>query len=154
LKGQREARRAVWIGFYVQISFTIMIAIAALFMAAESDFAHPHFRALFRILPRITLASMVAYLGSQFYDVWMFQKIRARFPERKFLWVRNTLSTLSSQLIDTLLFCAVAFFGVFSGAVLVEIFITTYLLKLIVALCDTPFIYLLTREKSEKRALT
>jgi uncharacterized integral membrane protein (TIGR00697 family) len=47
-----------------------------------------------------------------------------------------------SQLIDSLIFTIVAFWGVFTGTVLVEIFLTTYLLKWLVAVFDTPFVYL------------
>ena len=52
------------------------------------------------------------------------------------------MSTLSSQLLDTLIFCALAFWGVFPYEVWLEIVLTTYLMKALVAVLDTPFIYL------------
>lgn len=145
LEGKRGAQKAVWIGFFVQICFTAIISITLLFAPHESDFAYPHLKALFQLLPRITLASLTAYLASQLYDVWIFEKIRKIWPGRRTLWVRNNLSTLSSQLIDTSLFCIIAFYGVFPISVVRDILLTTYLFKVIVALLDTPFVYLLTK---------
>ena len=46
-----------------------------------------------------------------------------------------------SQLIDSSVFVIIAFYGVFETPVLIEIFITTYVLKWVVAVADTPFIY-------------
>ena len=150
LRGKREAQKAVWIGFYIQLCFTAVISIALLFMPATGDFAHPHLQQLFQILPRITIASLVAYIISQTYDVWIFKKIHKYFPARRMLWLRNNASTLSSQLLDTLIFCPIAFYGILPLTVVVEIMVTTYLFKVIVALLDTPFVYLLTRHKSSE----
>lgn len=145
LKGKRAARQAVWVGFYTQCCFTAIVFALLLFAPDENDFAYPHLSALFKFLPRITLASLTAYLISQLYDIWAFERIRALFPKRNRLWVRNNFSTISSQAIDSGIFCAIAFIGVFPIAVVGEIFLTTYIIKILVALLDTPFVYLLTR---------
>ncbi|MDD3958034.1 MAG: queuosine precursor transporter, partial [Candidatus Izemoplasmatales bacterium] len=65
-------------------------------------------------MPRIALASMTAFLISQFFDVTIFQKIRLRWPENRYLWLRNNGSTFLSQLLDTLIFVPIAFVGVYS----------------------------------------
>ena len=57
------------------------------------------------------------------------------------MWLRNNLSTMVSQLIDTVIFCSIAFWGVFPTMIFIEIAVTTYLFKLAVAVIDTPFIY-------------
>jgi len=138
--GERSARRGVFFGFFA-IAATIVLMNAALFFAPDrSDFAHEHLVAIFALLPRIGVASVVAYLVSQRHDVWAYQFWKRRFPRR--LWLRNNLSTLVSQLIDTCLFTAIAFVGRFPPAILLEIVITTYLFKGVVALLDTPFLYL------------
>lgn len=150
LSGKKAARRAVWIGLYAQIAFTILINVALRFMPAQTDFANPHLQILFALLPRITVASLVAYVVSQFHDVWLYGKIAARFTHRSQLWIRNNLSTITSQCIDTIIFCSIAFIGVFAFPVVIQIAITTYIFKCIVALCDTPFVYLLTRKGSAR----
>lgn len=95
---------------------------------------------IFGFLPRITFASVLAYSLSQLHDVWAYDKWRKKMP--KHLWIRNNLSTLTSQLIDNVIFTFVAFYGVFEFNIIIEIFITTYIMKFIVAALDTPFIYL------------
>ncbi|HDQ13351.1 MAG TPA: VUT family protein, partial [Sediminispirochaeta sp.] len=78
------------------------------------------------------------------------------WPAPKHLWLRNNLSTMVSQLIDSLCFTLVAFYGVFQTSVLLEIVLSTYILKWLVAALDTPFVYLarmLHRSMEEKPGL-
>ncbi len=136
-----SATKAVWIGFFALISMTVMMNLALWFVPAESDFAHESLRTIFSIMPRIAAGSLVAYGVSQFHDVWAYNLWKKRHPQRRFIWLRNNLSTMISQLIDTVLFVFIAFYGVFEGGVLLQIAISTYLLKWLVAAADTPFIY-------------
>ena len=96
---------------------------------------------IFGFMPRVVLASMAAYLVSQWHDVWAFNFWKKKTGGR-FLWLRNNLSTLVSQLLDSVIFCVIAFVGVFESGVWVQILVTTYVFKVIVAVLDTPFIYL------------
>ncbi len=89
---------------------------------------------------------MVAYIASQLHDVWAFDLWRRKTRGRH-LWLRNNLSTMVSQLLDSFLFSFIAFAGVegFPTGYIAKIAVTTYLLKLVVAAVDTPFIYLAVR---------
>ena len=69
------------------------------------------------------------------------------WPSDKLLFVRNNGSTLLSQLIDTAIFVPIAFLGVYDMDVFWGIFISTYLIKVLVALIDTPFLYLMKKIK-------
>jgi uncharacterized integral membrane protein (TIGR00697 family) len=149
--GKEEARRGVLLGFTALVMATVYMQIALLFEPAPGDFAQEHMLAIFGFWPRVALASMAAYLVSQLHDVWAYHAIRDRTGER-FLWLRNNASTLVSQLLDSLIFCAVAFWGVFEPAVWVEILATTYIMKVIVAVLDTPFIYLARRLRPDAPA--
>ena len=139
--GEEEARRAVWVGFFAIIVMTLFMNIALWFVPAASDFAQEPLSAIFSVMPRIAAASLAAYLISQRHDVWSYSFWRNRFPEDRHIWIRNNLSTMVSQLIDSLVFVLIAFWGIFEVAVLIEILITTYLFKWLVAAADTPFIY-------------
>lgn len=141
--GKKDATRGVWIGFSAVVAFTILMQIALVFSPAPFDEMHDILAQVFGIMPRIVIASLLAYLVSQKHDVWAFSFWKERFPGP--LWLRNNLSTIVSQLIDSVLFTLVAFIGVFPAGVLVEIVVTTYILKAIVALLDTPFLYIATR---------
>jgi len=146
--GKKEANRAVYLGFFALIASTLIMQGALLFHPHDSDWAQPHLEAVFSIVfIRIVVGSLTAYISSQLLDVYIFDKIRKRFPSDKMLWVRNNGSTLLSQLIDTSIFVSIAFLGVMETPVFVSVFITTYLIKLLVALLDTPFIYLIKKIK-------
>ncbi len=143
--GKKEAKMAVWIGFFSLIAMTLLMNIALLFHPLEGDdfsvIAQEATRTIFELMPRIALASLIAYFLSQRHDVWAFHYWKKVFHKDNQLWIRNNLSTIVSQLIDSIVFVFIAFYGVFENRVLVEILITTYLLKWIVAVADTPFVY-------------
>lgn len=143
--GKREAKKAIWIGFFSLISMTLLMNIALYFKPLEGDdfsfITHEATTTIFKLMPRIALASLAAYLLSQQHDVWAFDFWKKRFHKENQLWLRNNLSTMVSQLIDSSVFVLIAFYSVFEGEVLFEIFITTYFLKWIVAAADTPFVY-------------
>jgi len=138
---KKDAQKAVWIGFFVLITTTIIMQISIQFIPDKSDFLSEHITAIFDFLPRIAFASLIAYLISQSHDVWFYAKLKKRH-KTKYLWLRNNLSTITSQLIDNTIFTLIAFVGIFSWSVIGQIFLTSFILKVIVAACDTPFVYL------------
>lgn len=142
--GKEDARKGVILGFVALVLSTLYLQVALLFVPDSSDFAQPHLQALFGFLPRVALASVTAYLVSQMYDVWAFHAIREKTGDRH-LWLRNNGSTLVSQFLDSLVFCTIAFMGVYPMDVFGEILISTYIIKAIVAVLDTPFIYVARR---------
>lgn len=143
--GRKEAHRAVWIGFFSVISMTLLMNLALFFEPiAHDEFSLQTFASLesiFNLMPRIVIASLIAYLISQRHDVWAYHFWRKRFEGRSKIWIRNNLSTMVSQLIDSVVFTFLAFYGTFEWPILLEILLTTYLLKWLVAVADTPFIY-------------
>ncbi len=143
--GKEEAKKAVWIGFFSLIAMTLLMNLALAFQPLAGDefatTAHAATSTIFSLMPRIAVASLAAYFLSQRHDVWAFHFWKKRFPKNSQLWLRNNLSTMVSQLIDSVVFVLIAFYGVFETPVLIEIFITTYILKFVVAAADTPFVY-------------
>lgn len=142
--GKEEARRGVLIGFVFLVLGTLYMQIALLFAPAPDDWAQPHLAAIFDFLPRVALGSLLAYGVSQLHDVWAFHYWKKKTGGRH-LWLRNNASTVVSQLLDSTIFCFVAFAGVFPWEVFWQILVTTYLVKLVVAAFDTPFMYLSRR---------
>ena len=150
--GKKEARKAVYIGFFALIMLTVLMNLALVFIPSPEDFSQESLAAIFRIMPRIALASLAAFWVSQTHDVWAYHFWMRKYPGLQFLWLRNNASTMVSQAIDSALFTLVAFWGVFPGTVLMEIMITTYVMKWIVAALDTPFIYIAKKIKASGRA--
>ena len=144
---KKDAQKAVWIGFFVLISLTIIMQMTLQFIPDASDELSPHLSAIFSVMPRIAFASLTAYLISQNHDVWIYAKMKKKQKEKR-LWLRNNLSTITSQLLDNIIFTLIAFVGVFTWDIIVQIFVTSLILKVIVAACDTPFIYLSRKIKA------
>jgi uncharacterized integral membrane protein (TIGR00697 family) len=147
--GKAEAKKAVWLGFVGIALLVVFMQIALQFGVEPFDEMQPHLSALFATLPRIVGGSLVAYLASQFHDVWAFHWWRQRTGGR-LLWLRNCASTVVSQGLDITLFTLLALAplpllgsvpGFESWPVVIEVWWTAYVIKLLVALADTPFVY-------------
>ena len=91
-------------------------------------------------VPRIVLASMVAYLVSQNNDVVLFHILK-KVTKDKHLWLRNNGSTMVSQALDSAIFVSIAFAGNVPGGVLWELIYVQYVIKLGIAVVDTPLVY-------------
>ena len=141
--GRRDANRLVFLGFVCSIFASIMILLASKLPSAS--FAADRGKAFDLILGmnlRFTVASMVAYYISQSWDVWVFHILGIR-TDGKHKWLRNNLSTMSSQIIDTSIFITIAFWGVVPD--IVQMIASQYIVKFILALLDTPVFYFFTR---------
>ena len=101
---------------------------------------------IFLPFPSFFAASMIAYLFSQYFDVWFYEKI-SLITKKKFLWLRNNLSTMMSALLDNIIFSLLAWI-IFNPnpldfkTVLFTFILGTYILRIVIAIFDTPFIYL------------
>jgi hypothetical protein len=138
---REDAKKAVKIGFLASIMYLVSSRFIVAYLPSSYDTVHGGMETIFAFAPRILVASMVAYLVSQFHDIWAYNFIRKKTGQ-KFLWLRNNGSTWLSQLIDSLIFATIAFVGTLPLSVVFQIVLSTYILKVIVALIDTPFIYL------------
>lgn len=139
--GKEAGRQAVVIGFFAALFYLVTSQFILLMQPAEYDTVHDGMQSIFSFAPRIVLASLIAYLISQFHDIWAYHAIR-KLTRNRLLWLRNNASTWTSQLIDSVTFSLIAFVGVFPLKIVGQIILSTYLLKIIVAAIDTPFLYL------------
>ena len=106
---------------------------------------------------RMIIASIVAFLLGQLHDVFIFEKLKSK-TKWKHLWLRNNLSTMWSQLVDSTVFMFIAFYAItpkFTVGFIISLIIPYYIFKIIMALIDTPFVYMWVKwlkngEKTEK----
>lgn len=159
--GKRRANTVVLVGFAVSVYMLALIQLAkALPVSSVQDpIIQEHYLAVFGQSSRAILASMVAYLAAQLLDVRLFHFWK-RLTRGKHLWLRNNASTLLSQLTDTVLVVTILFAGTWPWPQLIELILTSYVFKLLVALADTPFLYLgahwfrdLERETARRQSL-
>ncbi len=139
--GKKAARRGVWLGFIGMLLMTLWMQLGLRFIPHASDFAQGPLSTIFDLMPRIAAGSMIAYVVSQHHDIWAFLYWKKRTKGR-FLWLRNNASTMVSQAIDSVIFCSIALWGLYDTNVWLQILVSTYVMKLIVAAIDTPFLYL------------
>jgi len=153
--GQREANRAVFIGFATSIIVVVMMSISLLFLPTDTgpkqEFAqnvHHALLLLFDYTPLFVFGSLFVYLISQSFDVWLFHYIKEKTHD-KHLWLRNNGSTLTSQALDTVLYAGIVWLPLLSRtlpmneaiALALELAMSKYIFKFFIALFDTPFIY-------------
>lgn len=154
MHGKKAAGQAVLLGLVAMLSTVLVMTMTLWFVPSADDFAHESLKTLFGFMPRVVAGSLAAYAVSQLFDVTCYHWIRERLPQRRHLWVRNNVSTILSQALDTLIFTTIAFVGVFPAEVFWSIVVTTFLLKLLAALCDTPFLYLARRLRQGEAVAT
>ena len=145
--GAKEANRSVIFGFSSSIVMLITMSLSLLFIPSINDYAQESLTTLFNPAIRIVAGSLTAYLIAQFLDIKLFNVIKRKLPSNKFMWVRNNVSTILSQGVDTLIFVTIAFLFVYEASVLLQIYASTFILKVFIALIDTPFLYIAKKIK-------
>lgn len=154
-EGKKAANKAVYIGLFATLFFLALSSLWLCFVPSDGDTVMPAFREIFTSTPRMVGASLVVYVVSQIFDVWLYHKwwdfTEKKFGDKKkFLWLRNNGSTLVSQLINSLLFTVLAFAGTYDFATLMSIFGSGYIIFVFTSLLDTPVLYLARRFKEKK----
>jgi uncharacterized integral membrane protein (TIGR00697 family) len=146
--GKRAARFVTLVAFCMAVlSFTFIYVAAAIPFAGftrATDWTgvnEASFNNVFLGSLRMIIASLCAFLVSQFVDIGVFQLLK-RVTSGKLLWLRATGSTAISQLIDTITINFVAWTGMMSVGKIVTIIYSAYGLKILIALGLTPLIYL------------
>lgn len=144
VEGKKSAGALVMAGFYLSLFMVFVILVGRLLPPAGFWRHQEAYNVILGSTPRIVLASVIAYLISQNHDVWAFHWWREKTAGRH-LWVRNNLSTIVSQMIDSVLFIGIAFWGTVPPATIGVMILSQYVVKVGIALLDTPFCYLLVR---------
>ena len=150
--GKQEANKTVKIGFFCQLLALLLIGLAVALPVAPFADNQAEFKSVLLSTFRVTGASMVAYLCSQTWDVWVFHKLRDKYIAKHGSvkggrWIWNNGSTMTSQIIDTAIFITIAFYGTVPS--ILTMVISQYVVKWVYALLDTPFFYLMTRSRNE-----
>lgn len=138
--GKEKMKFTIMFGFITQILVLVAIHIAVILPPASFFELQNEFGMVLSQSSRIIIASLTAYLFSQIWDIHIFSLIKKK-TKGKHLWLRNNLSTMSSQLIDTFLFILIAFFGL-PIEELFGLMVGQYVIKFFIAILDTPIVYL------------
>lgn len=138
---KEDAKKAVNIGLFSNILLIVSTQIALRYIPNEIDYANGAMQTLFGLNLRISLSSMVMYYLANTVDIFLFSKIKNKTQNKK-LWLRNNVSTILCNCIENFGFIALAFAGIYDFKTILIIATSTSIIEIIVAILDTPFLYL------------
>ena len=152
--GKKRASLMVVMGFFASLLSLVFINLAVTLPGSEvwinnslgynsiEDMQNAY-ESVFTLPGFLITASMLAYLVAQLIDVRIFHYLKTVTNEKK-LWLRNNISTMFSQLIDTIIVNSIfLYFGLnLDWDIIIKIIIASYLFKIIIALLDTPLVYI------------
>ena len=136
----KESKKAVNIGIVSVILFTIATQFSLLFKPNELDLVNDSLKNLFSLNLRISASSILMCYLSNLLDIYLFEKIKKKISNK--LWIRNNIATIISNCLENYFFTILAFIGIYDLTTILSIATTTTILEIIIAICDTPFLYL------------
>src|SRR3989344_3249586 len=138
--GYKKARKVIWTGFFAALIMSIVFAIVGALPSASGWESQGAFDAILGVVPRIVLASLIAYFAGEFSNSFVLAKMKI-WSKGKDLWKRTIGSTIVGQGIDTTLFTFIAFWGVFPLETFVSLIVSNYIFKVGVEILFTPITY-------------
>lgn len=136
--GRKETQKMILIAFVSQIAMVFFFWLGVKFPPAPFWTIQETWGQIFNLVPRITLASWVAFLITENFDAYVFSWFK-KITKGKHLWTRNAFSSIPALLLDSLIFIPIAFLGVMPISPLI---IGQTAVKWLVGLVNVPFMYL------------
>jgi len=136
--GRREVHKMILIAFVTQLALVFFLWLGTELPPAPFWTDQEAWDSIIGLVPRITVASWVAFLVSENLDAWVFDWFR-RVTGGRYLWMRNVFSSVPALSVDTLLFISIAFWGLMPMGDLIAGQLYT---KWLVGLVNIPFMYL------------
>jgi uncharacterized integral membrane protein (TIGR00697 family) len=139
--GKAAAMRALYMGIIAELLFLFasLLSVAVEPAGFMIDY-NESFVEVFGTAPRLIVASLIAFMAAQFLDITAFDFLK-RKTDGRWLLIRNNLSTFLGQTTDTVLFYVIGFYGV-PGVDIINLVLITCVVKYLIAIVDTPFLYL------------
>jgi queuosine precursor transporter len=138
--GYKASRKVVWSGFAALILMSFFYWVILALPAASFWQNQSAFEAVLGAVPRITIASMIAYFCGEFVNSYVLSRMKV-WMEGKRLWMRTIGSTVVGEGVDSIVFFTIAFIGTMPFAALVTIILSSYFLKVVYEVIATPFTY-------------
>ncbi|HEX8572765.1 MAG TPA: queuosine precursor transporter [Allosphingosinicella sp.] len=138
--GYARARRCIWAGFAALLFMALMSWVVVALPPAAGWTGQAAYESVFGQVPRIVLASIVAFWAGEFANSLVLAKMKL-MTEGRHLWSRTIGSTFVGQAIDSLIFYPLAFWGVWESSTLVTVLLVQWALKVGWEVALTPFTY-------------
>ena len=135
-----DARKSVYLSIFSSIAFIIITQLTLVFIPSGEDVVQDAMKTLFSINLRTSIASMGMFFIANMLDIYIYNKLKDKIPGK--LWLRNNVATITCNCVENYFFNTLAFIGIFSIPTIISIATTTTVIEFIIAICDTPFLYL------------
>ena len=135
--GLKASRRAIFTAFALALVASLTILLVQISPPAADWENQEAFAAVLGFVPRIVAASLIAFLAGQLLNAWVLDRMR-RSTSGRFLRTRLIASTVAGQLVDTLLFCTIAFAGIITGIDFVMYVVLGYVVKVLAEIVLLP----------------
>ncbi|MCC6585415.1 MAG: queuosine precursor transporter [Bryobacterales bacterium] len=139
--GYAASRRAIWSAFFASALLAVIGMIAVALPPAPEWHDQAAFATVFNFVPRLVIASLIAYWCGEFTNAFVMAKLKL-LTNGKFLWVRTIGSTVAGQLVDTVVVITLAMGGILETSALIRLIISGYLTKVLYEAAMTPVTYL------------
>jgi len=139
--GDKASKNAVKLAAAALVLYIAFAQITLAFVPNAYDAVDPSLKVVFAMSARITVASGFMFIVSNWCDVILYQKIKEKTGER-FMWFRNNISTMVCNCLENFAFSILAFAGVYPVSYCIEMAIAGSIIEMMIAVCDTPFLYL------------
>jgi len=150
--GQDDAIKLVLSNLSAQIAFMAYSTATIWTRPAPTDDASGAIIKLFTVTPRVTVAAIVAAVGG-FVCVAIFSALKKKYRKGWIaLTVRNSVSTILGNWVNTIVFFFIAFYGIINDEILWQIVLSAILVKLTLGLLDAPFMFLARWAKNKNPA--
>jgi uncharacterized integral membrane protein (TIGR00697 family) len=138
--GFARSRRVIWTGLFAALLMSVVLMAVQALPPAPDWPNQQAFEAVLGLTPRIVIASLLAYFAGEFSNSVILAKMKVATKGR-LLWLRTIGSTVFGEGIDTVIFCMVAFYGIFPSEVLWAIILSNYVFKVGIEVLFTPVTY-------------
>lgn len=125
--GYKKARLVIWTGFAMNFFVVLTAQLVRLLPAAPFWDGSAHFDYVFALAPRITLASMLAFVSGSSVNAWVMSRMKVASSGKRFS-LRAIVSTIAGETIDSLIFFPIAFWGLEAGNML-KLMLTQIIVK-------------------------
>ena len=138
--GYARARRCIWVGFGAMVFMAFMSWVVVSLPPAASWTGQEAYESVFGQVPRIVLASIIAFWAGEFVNSFVLAKMKIWTRGEK-LWTRTIGSTFVGQAVDSAIFYPVAFLGIWETRTVLLVMVTNWGLKLLWEIVLTPVTY-------------
>ena len=138
--GYPNARRCIWAGFGAMVFMAFMSWVVVAMPPAAGWDGQAAYESVFGQVPRIVIASMLAFWAGEFVNSFVLAKMKI-WTGGKHLWSRTIGSTFFGQAVDSAIFYPVAFLGVWETEAVLTVMVTNWLLKVLWEAVLTPVTY-------------